>query len=304
MVRNSADAKIEEVTVVVEKKEKKKDSKLKYYLKELKKSPTGLFGATILLVIVFLGIFGNLVAPHDPMAMNLAQKLLPPLSEGHILGTDQLGRDMLSRIIVGTRISLIIGTATVICAGLIGTIIGIISGYFRGWVDVVIMRIVDVSLSVPFILLVLVISTVLGAGLKNIIISLVIAGWVAYARIVRGEVLALREKEFIVASVATGVPRWEIIVKHIIPNLYTPIIVLSSLQAANYIIAEAGISFLGFGVQPPQPAWGNMLSEGKDFIFSAWWLITFPGVAILLTALGINLLGDWLRDVLDPEYNK
>lgn len=304
MVRNSVDAKASQIPVVVEKKGMKKESKVKYYLKELKKSPTGLFGVSILTVIVFLGIFGGIVAPHDPMEMNLAHKLLPPLSEGHILGTDQLGRDMLSRIMVGTKVSLIIGAATVVLAGLIGTTIGIISGYFGGWIDSVIMRIVDVSLSVPFILLVLVISTVLGAGLKNIIISLVIAGWVAYARIVRGEVLALREKEFITASIATGVPRWQIIVKHIIPNLYTPIIVLSSLQAANYIIAEAGISFLGFGVQPPQPAWGNMLSEGKDFIFSAWWLITFPGIAILLTALGINLLGDWLRDVLDPEYNK
>ncbi|MFJ7936694.1 ABC transporter permease [Sporosarcina sp. NPDC096371] len=282
----------------------KRKSKLRYFLKELMKSPTGVIGFSIMVIVIFLGVFGDFITPHDPMATSLAQKLLPPLSEGHILGTDQLGRDMLSRIISGTKVSLIIGTVTVVFAGLIGTIIGIISGYFRGWVDVVIMRIVDVSLSVPFILLVLVISTVLGAGLKNIIISLVIAGWVAYARIVRSEVLALREKEFVVASIATGVPRWEIIFKHIVPNLYTPIIVLSSLQAANYIIAEAGVSFLGFGVQPPQPAWGNMLSEGRDFIFSAWWLITFPGIAILLTALGINLLGDWLRDVLDPEYNK
>lgn len=238
------------------------------------------------------------------MSTNLSNKLLPPLTEGHVLGTDQLGRDILSRIISGTKVSLIIGVATVLLAGTLGTTIGIISGYFQGWFDTILMRIVDVFLSIPFIVMVLVISTVLGSGLRNIILSLVIAGWVAYARIVRAEVLALREKEFILSSVATGVPEWQIIVKHIVPNLLTPIIVLSSLQAAVYIIAEASISFLGFGVQPPIAAWGNMLNEGKDFIFTSWWLITFPGIAILLTALGINLLGDWLRDTLDPELNK
>lgn len=301
-MRNIAETRQQEVEIPLVKV--KKTSKLHYYLKELLKSPSGLVGASIVLIMVVLGVFGNWIAPYDPLHTNFANKLLPPLSEGHILGTDQLGRDMLSRIIIGSRVSLVIGIVTVVFAGLLGTLIGIISGYFRGWIDVIIMRIVDISLSIPFILLVLVVSTVLGAGIKNIIISLVIAGWVTYARIVRSEVLALREKEFIVASIATGVPRWEIIVKHIIPNLYTPIIVLSSLQAANYIIAEASVSFLGFGIQPPTPAWGNMLSEGKDFIFSAWWLITFPGIAILLTALGINLLGDWLRDVLDPEYKK
>jgi len=184
---------------------------------------------------------------------------------------------------------------------LIGTTLGLIAGYFRGWADIIIMRIVDVKLSFPFVLLVLVINAVMGAGLQNIIISLVFAGWIIYARVVRSEVLALREKEFILSCIATGVPRWEIIVRHIVPNLFTPIIVLSSLQIATYIIAEASISFLGFGVQPPQPAWGNMLSEGKDYIFSAWWLITFPGIAIVITALGVNLFGDWLRDVLDPE---
>jgi peptide/nickel transport system permease protein len=179
--------------------------------------------------------------------------------------------------------------------------VGILAGYFRGWIDIILMRIADVQLSFPFILLVLVINAVIGTGLENIIISLVIAGWVVYARVIRSEVLALREKEFILSCVATGVPRWEIIVKHIVPNLFTPIIVLSSLQVATFIIAEASISFLGFGVQPPQPAWGNMLAEGKDYIFNAWWLITFPGIAIVLTALGVNLFGDWLRDVLDPE---
>jgi peptide/nickel transport system permease protein len=279
----------------------KKKSKFNYYTQQMIKSPTGMIGLAIILCVLTLGIAGNWISPYEPSQADFSKKLLPPMTEGHILGTDQLGRDILSRMIHGTKISLIIGITTVLFAGLIGTVVGVIAGYFRGWIDIILMRIVDVQLSFPFILLVLVINAVIGAGLKNIIISLVIVGWVIYARVVRSEVLALREKEFILSCVATGVPRLEIIVKHIIPNLFTPIIVLSSLQIATFIIAEASISFLGFGVQPPQPAWGNMLSEGKDYIFSAWWLITFPGVAIVLTALGVNLFGDWLRDVLDPE---
>lgn len=235
------------------------------------------------------------------MHAEFSKKLLPPMTDGHLLGTDQLGRDILSRMVVGARISVIIGVMTVLIAGTFGTVVGIISGYFRGWLDVVLMRIVDVQLSFPFILLVLVINAIIGTGLKNIILSLAIGGWVIFARVVRSEVLALREEEFITASVATGVPRIQILFKHILPNLFTPIIILSSLQIATYIIAEASVSFLGFGVQPPEPAWGNMLSEGKDYIFSSWWLITFPGVAIMITALGVNFFGDWLRDTLDPE---
>lgn len=279
----------------------KKKSKVQFYMKQLLKSPTGLLGAIIIICVIILGVAGHWIAPYDPTFAEFNKKLLPPLSKGHLLGTDQLGRDILSRIIDGTKISLIIGVATVAIAGLLGMAIGIIAGFFRGWVDTVLMRIVDVILSFPFILLVLIINAVLGTGLQNIIISLVLSGWVVYARVVRSEVLALREKEFILSCVATGVPKWEIIVKHIVPNLFTPIIVLSSLQIASYIIAEASVSFLGFGVQPPQAAWGNMLSEGRDYIFSAWWLITFPGIALVITALGVNLFGDWLRDVLDPE---
>ncbi|GEN88468.1 ABC transporter permease [Oceanobacillus sp. FSL W8-0428] len=262
---------------------------------------TGLLGVAIIFILLFLSIFGHWIAPYDPVKTELTAKLLPPLTDGHLLGTDHLGRDLLSRIILGARISVIIGLSTVLIAGLIGTVIGIISGFFRGWIDIVLMRLVDVQLSFPFILLVLIINAVLGAGLKNIIISLAIGGWVIFARVIRSEVLALREKDFIQAAVATGVSRFEILIKHIVPNLFTPMIILASLQISSFIIAEASVSFLGFGVQPPTPAWGNMLSEGKDFIFSAWWLITFPGLAIIITALGINLFGDWLRDTLDPK---
>lgn len=282
----------------------KRESKLGYFAKRLLKSPAGLLGFIVIVLVGIVGIAAPIIAPYNPVETNLSMKLLPPFTEGHLLGTDQLGRDILSRIIYGTRVSVIIGLTTVFFAGIIGTLVGILAGYFRGWLDNVLMRIVDVQLSFPFILLVLIINAVLGTGLKNIIISLIIVGWIMYARVVRSEVLALREKEFIQSCFATGVPRWEIIIKHIVPNLFTPLIVLASLQVSTFIIAEASISFLGFGVQPPTPAWGNMLNEGKNFIFSSWWLITFPGLAIVLTTLGINLFGDWLRDELDPELKQ
>ncbi|MGG0719816.1 ABC transporter permease [Robertmurraya massiliosenegalensis] len=278
-----------------------KKSKARDMFRKLTRSWTGMLGFCLIILVVLLSFFGEWIAPYNPMDAQFRDKLLPPLTDGHILGTDQLGRDILSRIIVGTRVSVIIGVSTALLAGIIGTVIGLIAGYFRGWIDVVLMRIVDVQLSFPFILLVLVINAVLGAGLTNIVISLALAGWVIFARVIRSEVLALREKEFITAAIATGVPKLEILVKHILPNIFTPIIILASLQIGTYIIAEASVSFLGFGVQPPTPAWGNMLDEGKDYIFSSWWLITFPGIAIILTTLGVNLFGDWLRDTLDPE---
>jgi peptide/nickel transport system permease protein len=292
---------VENNTVI---KIEKKERKIISLFKRLVKSPFGLLGFLVILAVCFVGLVAPLISPFDPVETNLAKKLQPPMTDGHILGTDQLGRDILSRILYGTRISLIIGITTVFFAGLIGTIVGVAAGYFRGWLDVILMRIVDVQLSFPFILLVLIINAVLGTGLRNIIISLIIVGWVSYARVIRSEVLAIREKEFILSCFATGVPRWEIIVKHIVPNLFTPLIVLASLQVSTFIIAEASVSFLGFGVQPPTPAWGNMLNEGKNFILSSWWLITFPGLAIVLTTLGINLFGDWLRDELDPEMNQ
>lgn len=279
----------------------KKKSGFKDFFRKLSRSWTGMLGFSLIILLLLLSVFGGLIAPFDPMDAPLRERLLPPLTDGHILGTDQLGRDILSRIIAGTKVSVIIGLATALLAGLIGTVVGVIAGYFRGWIDVVLMRIVDVQLSFPFILLVLVISAVLGAGLTNIVISLALAGWVVFARVIRSEVLAIREKEFITAAIATGVSKFEILFRHILPNIFTPIIILVSLQMGTYIIAEASVSFLGFGVQPPTPAWGNMLNEGKDYIFGSWWLITFPGIAIIITTLGVNLFGDWLRDTLDPE---
>ncbi len=295
--------KLQEASPVMPQKTYKSNrpSAVSFFFGNLLKSWTGMAGFLIILLLLFVSIFGKWITPFDPLFADFSKKLLPPLTEGHLLGTDQLGRDIFSRIILGARTSVIIGVTTVLIAGTFGTFIGIISGYFRGWLDVILMRIVDVQLSFPFILLVLVINAIIGSGLRNIIISLAIGGWVIFARVIRSEVLALREKEYIAASVATGVSRAGILFKHILPNLFTPIIILSSLQIATYIIAEASVSFLGFGVQPPEPAWGNMLNEGKDYIFSSWWLITFPGIAIMIAALGVNLFGDWLRDTLDPE---
>ncbi|WP_100010182.1 ABC transporter permease [Lentibacillus sediminis] len=279
----------------------KQKTKIGEFFSNLSRSWTGMLGFGIIMLLLFLSIFGPWITPYDPMHAEFSKGLLPPLTDGHLLGTDHLGRDIFSRIIMGARVSVIIGIATACIAGVIGTIVGIIAGYFRGWIDIVLMRLVDVQLSFPFIVLVLVINAIIGAGLRNIIISLAIGGWVIFARVIRSEVLALREKEFITSSIATGVSRLQILVKHILPNLFTPIIILASLQIGTYIIAEASISFLGFGVQPPTPAWGNMLNEGRDYIFSSWWLVTFPGIAIVITALGVNLFGDWLRDTLDPE---
>lgn len=278
-----------------------KKSAVGEFFSNLMRSWAGMIGFIIICLLLFISIFGQWLVPYDPLYADFSKKLLPPMTAGHLLGTDQLGRDILSRIITGARVSVIIGVATALIAGIFGTIVGIISGYFRGWLDVILMRIVDVQLSFPFILLVLVINAIIGSGLRNIIISLAVGGWVIFARVIRSEVLALREKEFIVACMATGVSRAGILFKHILPNLFTPMIILCSLQIGTYIIAEASVSFLGFGVQPPTPAWGNMLNEGKDYIFSSWWLITFPGIAIMITALGVNLFGDWLRDTLDPE---
>lgn len=274
---------------------------LAWFLRQLVYSWSGLLGLLILFCVLTLALFAPWIAPFDPVAADFKQILKPPLTAGHPLGTDQLGRDLFSRIIYGSQVSLLIGFSTVCIAGLLGSSIGILSGYFGGRVDSLIMRLADVQLSFPFILLALTINAIIGVGLRNMIITLVLAGWVVYARVVRSQVLALRETEFVAAARALGARHLHILWKYILPNVSTPIIVVSTLQVAQFIVAEAAISFLGFGVQPPTPAWGNMLSEGRDYLYNAWWLTTFPGIALALTALGVNLFGDWLRDTLDPK---
>ncbi len=261
---------------------------------------SGALGLIVVVLVVGAAALAPVITPYGPADSDLVKTLLPP-SRSHWMGTDQLGRDLFTRILYGARVSLAIGLVTVGISGIIGLIVGLISGYLGGLTDMVLMRLVDVQLSFPFILLALVVNAILGIGLQNIILTLIITGWVVYARLVRGEVLALKTLDYVEAARALGAEQMRIVLRHLLPNLWTPVIILSSLQVAQFIVAEAAISFLGFGVQPPMASWGNMLNEGKTYIYNAWWMTTFPGVALVLTALGVNLVGDWLRDTLDPR---
>jgi peptide/nickel transport system permease protein len=275
-------------------------------LKMLIKRKTALIGAIIVSIVIISALLAPFISPHDPNASDLSKRLLPPSWEEkgvqeHFLGTDHLGRDILSRIIYGTRISLIVGIITVLISGIFGTILGLIGGYYRGFIDSFLMRLTEIQLAFPFILLALAIMAVLGPGLKNVIIVLSITGWVMYTRLVRGEVLLIRELEYVKATKALGQKSRKIIFKHILPNVFPTIIVVGTLRIANMIIAEASLTFLGLGVESSIPTWGSMLADGRNYITTSWWVAAFPGIAIMLTVLGINLLGDWLRDVLDPR---
>jgi peptide/nickel transport system permease protein len=241
------------------------------------------------------------LSPHDPLLADFAAGLKPPGSPGHPLGTDQLGRDLLARVLHGARLALFIGVCTVVVTAVVGGLLGLVAGFVERWPSAVLMRLADVQLSFPFILLALTINAIVGLGLRNIIFSLSAAGWVVYARVVRGEVLSVKQRDFVNAAAALGVGRARLLFRHVLPNVAPSIIVVASLQFSQFVVAEAAISFLGFGIQPPTPAWGSMLSESRDFLFVAWWLALFPGAALALTALGVNLLGDWLRDTLDPK---
>jgi peptide/nickel transport system permease protein len=241
------------------------------------------------------------LTPHDPLRADFVASLRPPGTAGHPLGTDQLGRDLLARVLHGARLALFIGVCTVLVTAVVGGLLGLVAGFVERWPSALLMRIADVQLSFPFILLALTINAIVGLGLRNIILSLSAAGWVVYARVVRGEVLSVKQRDFVQAAAALGVGRARLLFRHVLPNVAPSIVVVASLQFSQFIVAEAAISFLGFGIQPPTPAWGSMLSESRDFLFVAWWLAAFPGAALALTALGVNLLGDWLRDTLDPK---
>jgi peptide/nickel transport system permease protein len=261
----------------------------------------GLVGAGLAGLALLAAVLAPWLAPHDPVASDFAASLKPPGTPGHPLGTDQLGRDLLSRVLHGARIALFIGFCTVLVTAAVGGLLGLCAGFFGGWPGAALMRLADVQLSFPFILLALTINAIVGLGLRNIILSLSAAGWVVYARVVRGEVLSVKQREFVQAAAALGVGRGRLLFRHVLPNVAPSIVIVASLQFSQFIVAEAAISFLGFGVQPPTPAWGSMLSESRDFLYVAWWLAAFPGAALAVTALGINLLGDWLRDLLDPK---
>jgi peptide/nickel transport system permease protein len=258
-------------------------------------------GLGLTLAVLVVALAAPWLAATDPMVTDFASSLKPPGSPGHPLGTDQLGRDLLARVLYGARLALFIGTCTVVVTAVVGGLAGLVAGFVERWPSTAIMRLADVQLSFPFILLALTINAIVGLGLRNIILSLSAAGWVVYARVVRGEVLAVKQREYVHAAAALGVGRPRLLFRHVLPNVAPSIIVVASLQFSQFVVAEAAISFLGFGVQPPTPAWGSMLSESRDFLYVAWWLAAFPGAALALTALGVNLLGDWLRDTLDPK---
>jgi peptide/nickel transport system permease protein len=255
-----------------------------------------LTGAMLLLVLLSVWIF-----PDRGSLMDLAARLTEPfVSWAHPLGTDPLGRDVLARVLVGGRISLMVGFISVLGASLLGIAVGLIAGYYRGFWDMLLMRCVDVQLALPFILVALTFISILGGGLGNIILFMMISQWVQYARLVRGMVLSVREREFVQAARAFGVPDLAMVRHHILPHVMGPVIILMTLNVANNILLESSLTFLGLGVDPLIPSWGGMLADGRTYMQTAWWVSVFPGLAIMLTVLGLNLLGDWLRDRIDP----
>jgi peptide/nickel transport system permease protein len=272
----------------------------------LLRSKTGTVGLIIVFSVILVAAFAKVLAPHDPNLINPAMMLQPPFwleggSTAHLLGTDNLGRDILSRIIYGSQVSLLVGISAVVLAGFIGVFVGLVAGYFGGFLDNLLMRLVDSFLAIPTILFALVILSIFGPSVTTLIIVLGITNWVTYARLVRGEVLSIKEREFVKAARSIGVRHSKIILRHLLPNVVSPFIVISTLSVATTIILEASLSFLGLGIQPPTISWGGILSDGRDYLATSWWLATFPGVAITLTVLGIIFLGDWLRDILDPR---
>jgi peptide/nickel transport system permease protein len=275
-------------------------------MRRLLGQPKLVVGATTLALVLCFGLLAEVVAPHDPLRQNLAFRARPPMSHEpgygwHLLGTDHLGRDIASRIIFGARISLLISASAVLASGALGTLVGLVSGFRGGRLDHLLMRLTDVQLACPFILLALAVAAVLRPTLRNTIIVLAVSGWVVYARVVRSRVLSLRESEFVQGARALGAAGGRLVARHVLPNVVSTCIVIATVEAARMIILESALSFLGLGVQPPSPSWGGMLSEGKVYLSTAWWFTTFPGLAIMVSVLGINLLGDALRDALDPR---
>jgi ABC-type dipeptide/oligopeptide/nickel transport system permease subunit len=275
-------------------------------LRRLLRLRWGVAAAAGLLMIVAASVLAPWIAPHDPLAVNIRHRLGPPAwmergTSEHLLGTDQVGRDLLSRMIHGGRVSLVVGVSAVLIASTIGVLLGLSAGYFGGRVDWIIMAIVNVMLTFPFVLLALAVIAVLGPSLVNMIVVLGVAGWPIYARVVRAETLTLREREFVLAGRALGMGHLRLLFRQIAPNLVSTIVVIATLQVAQVIILESFLSFLGLGIQPPTPAWGNMLGEGRVYMLNSWWIATFPGLAIFVTTLVINLMGNALRDWLDPH---
>jgi peptide/nickel transport system permease protein len=255
----------------------------------------------VLLLLVISATFAPLISPYQWDSQDVSNRLMEPGSPGHILGTDFMGRDMLSYIIYGAQISIIVGLATVLVGGVLGSVLGWVAGYFGGWADKIIMRLADIQLSFPYILLTLALAAVVGPGLWNVILVLGISSWPIYGRIARGVMLSEKEKEHVEAARAMGFSNYRILFFHALPNTISPLIVVTTLQVGRMIIAEATLSFLGLGVPTSVATWGGLLSDGRGYLYNAWWIATFPGLAIMVTVMMINIIGDALRDILDPK---
>jgi len=265
-----------------------------------KRNKLAVGGLAVILIAFLIAVFASLIAPYDPGKTEISLKLKPPSSE-HYLGTDQLGRDVFSRMLYGSRISLLVGFVAVAISIFIGISVGALAGYYGGWVDSLLMRFVDIMICFPSFFLILTVVALLGPSLLKVMFVIGITSWMGTARFVRAEFLSLRERDFVQAAQALGVRDLRIIFRHILPNALAPVFVTATLDVATAILVETSLSFLGFGAQPPAPSWGNILTEGRTYIFDAWWLTIFPGLAILITVLSFNLLGEGLRDALDPR---
>ena len=274
-------------------------------LRKLTRDPAAVIGAVIVAIVVVCAVFAPLIARADPNAQDLTSTLVPPMwiaggVHAHPLGTDNLGRDVLARIIWGARVSAIVGISVVLIGGTIGVTAGLLAGYRRGWVDAVIARITDVQLAFPLVLLAVAIVAVVGPGLWTVIAAIGLTSWVQYVRVVRAETLSLREREFVLAANAAGATTTRVIGRHLLPNVASVAIVLGTFEIARAIVLESSLSFLGLGVPPTTPSWGGMLADGRQYLDTAWWTALFPGLAIMIAVMGVNLLGDGLRDALDP----
>ncbi|PIU83549.1 MAG: peptide ABC transporter permease [Elusimicrobia bacterium CG06_land_8_20_14_3_00_38_11] len=272
----------------------------KLYLEKLLKNKLAKVGILIIVALILTAIFSPLISTHNPIEGIISERLQPP-SKNHFLGTDEMGRDVFSRMVYGTRISISIGIIAVGISVIVGTFFGLVSGYFGGKIDTVIMRFVDIMLCFPTFFLILMVIAFLEPNIYNVMVVIGLTSWPGLARLVRGETLSVKERDFIIAAKGLGLKKRRIIFVHILPNVIAPVIVAGILGVGAAILTESGLSFLGLGVQPPTPSWGNILTSGKDYIHIAWWLSLFPGLAILITVLSWNLLGEGLRDVFDPR---
>lgn len=273
---------------------------IKLYFERIKRNKMAVAGIILIALLSLIALGSPLIAPYHPSQQNLIERLQSP-SLKHWIGTDDLGRDILSRMIFGTRISLMVGLVAVLISTFFGTLIGLAAGYFGKWTDSILMRFVDILLCFPTFFLILMVIAFLEPNIINVMIIIGATSWTGLARLVRGETLSLKEREFILAAKSLGLSNRRILLVHILPNVIAPILVSATLGVGNAILIESSLSFLGLGVQPPTPSWGNMLTAGKDYIYFAWWLSLFPGLAILITVLSFNLLGEGLRDALDPR---